>query len=480
MLEYLHQRTGAEKQPIPAGLKSLLRGAHPSKTAAVALRREGVLLVRVIGTEGNLPRSVISAAVRAMRTDRLPDRITPEVLGALTVEVEVVGPAEPVKVDGLPAALLPARLGLHLRRGDARSFVLPSEARLLRLDPQQMPLRCMRQLPTSKATLKEKPQWSVFATRHFVGHPGKPAVELYRGKVLLPPDAVVDGPAAPRRVAAYLMRKQDAGGRYRAEGRASAIREHLLATFALAALAAREKPDSQIVPSLKAATAFVRRSVRTGRAGAFVRTDDPADQLAATAWLAMTAGRLPKDFPTARMRDPLLSAIASAVADDGSVSCRLDGAKRQAASLRDACLALKALQGPSAPSAILERLRDYIAKATPADVVDRAWRIHTASVPPQTPKPDSDLPGRLPDQQGGLGPTGGEPTALLTMLWVTGHGKRDLPAARRFCLQLMYREAEAYFAKDPAAWTGAVRVSPAARDVSVESCAAAIEVFLAR
>ncbi|MCD4825305.1 MAG: hypothetical protein K8S55_11935, partial [Phycisphaerae bacterium] len=55
---------------------------------------------------------------------------------------------------------------------------------------------------------------------------------------------------------------------------------------------------------------------------------------------------------------------------------------------------------------------------------------------------------------------------------------KSLPAGRAFCLQMMYQPAEAYFVAKPIEWTGAVRVYPGGKRISLAACAAAIEAML--
>jgi hypothetical protein len=56
----------------------------------------------------------------------------------------------------------------------------------------------------------------------------------------------------------------------------------------------------------------------------------------------------------------------------------------------------------------------------------------------------------------------------------------DVAAARRFCLQMMYRPGEAYFLDDPDSLEGALRAAPGSKQLSLPACAAAIEAMLAK
>jgi hypothetical protein len=54
-----------------------------------------------------------------------------------------------------------------------------------------------------------------------------------------------------------------------------------------------------------------------------------------------------------------------------------------------------------------------------------------------------------------------------------------ISAGQSFCRNMMYHQAEAFFAAEPVEWTGAVRRQPASAEISLTASAATIEALLA-
>lgn len=517
MHEYLLRRTSADNQAVGARLKRLVRMPY---TAAVTLRLRGTPVGRAFHTGPSLPKNVIASALRAMRSAQLPDRVTREYLDTLTVDLEILGGPKPMAARDLDRAIAPGITGLMLTRGYRSVYALASSAAVLGLDARDMRRHCLRQLGMRRDTASLPLQWATFASRHYVGYPNGRVLLLYRGKDLVPREAI-DEPmlrAAADRVAAYLIATQHKDGRYGAadgadteSGPASQpgqLRAHTYATWAMARLAAvddprGEKRSSKLRGSLNLALGHIASRVRRdARGGAYVATARPVDQLAVTAMLALTLDQMPPSQHGRQLRGQLLAALRAAVGPKSRFSARLDGSDPAKAKLADEAIALLALSTAAQKLTGLRQALAQRARRTPADDVETVlWcaraRLVTADAfrSPTTSRRSAGDKQRTPlrDEIGGIGPPDGGPTTMATALKAvvlaqSGQGptaptprlRRDLLEARRFCHQMMYKRREAYFTADPDSLRGAVRARPTAALVTVEACAAAIEAFLAR
>jgi hypothetical protein len=349
MAQYIKARTPAEAQVLGAEAGAL---AGSPLCAAVTLRKtvapreaadgpasqgtEESFYVRSVQTGPSLARNVISAALEAMRSPELPDRVTGTFLDSCTVEVEVLGP--PLAVGNGPeapaagqnqskyqqyqkelaqfnarlgAAINPGLTGLLLVRGDnrsgerggARAYVLPSEAYEHSLTAADMALNCRARMDRDA---RGPMQWSIFLTMHFVGYPDGRIVYLSRGKRLAPPDvidekALREGAAS---VGAFLLRHQarrgDKGdnayaGVYIIDGAPPTMVDQAHAAYAMTLLA-RSTGKVEFAASAKAAVAYLAPFVKLGEKagehqGAWLNWPGATDreEIAATAWLAMAA-----------------------------------------------------------------------------------------------------------------------------------------------------------------------------------------------
>jgi AMMECR1 domain-containing protein len=206
MDRYLATRQPAERQEIPHGT---MAPAARRYAAAVTLRGGGKVLGR--GSCGGmiLPRNVMAAALVAMRSPDLPDRVDPGVLAGLTVEVEVAG--EPVEVavespasqdetqpadmerkqaavrSDIARSVRPGVTGLRLAWGPKSAWVLPSTAYEEKLDAGQVRARCLEEISRDPPSAAPAAHWSVFATMQFVGYPDGTVVRMFRGKAASQP-----------------------------------------------------------------------------------------------------------------------------------------------------------------------------------------------------------------------------------------------------------------------------------------------------
>ena len=506
MLEYLRARTPADRQPIPPALTGL---AGRRWAVAVTLRSEGAVVGRSIKERGDVCGNAIAAALAAMRSPALPDRITREALELLTVEVEVLGTPQPLDAEGLQRSITRGLTGLKLSRGIQDSYLLPSTAYLLNMDAQQMRRTCVTQLwqqPLTRANASRPQRWAVMAGRHYVGYPGGRTFWLYRGKILVPPSAIGEEAlaAAARQVAGFLLRRQAKDGRYRVPGDDASMTDHLYATWAVARLA-RQSQSDVLAKSANAALGYAAKFVREAGEVAFVAPPEPQEQLAATALMVLASQpAAAADEQAARIRRKLLAGILSAIGGGGSPLAVLDGSKPTAAGLRHACLAWLALaEVPRTDKPTIARLQALAARIRAEQAPDAEaglWGLRAALSPgglggafdPRY-RAEPCLPGRPTDEHGGLA-CGDEPpsavtTGLAAAVAALARGRQGPPpgvpderaalAARRFCYQMMLKPDEVFFAAAPEEWAGGVRERPDAARVTIRACAAAIEAFLA-
>ena len=548
MEDYLLHRTEADKQAIAGQLCELARFPCP---AAVTLWFHGKNTGRIIQGGGNLCRNVIVAALKAMRSPDLPDRVTPEVLGSLTVELEVLGGARPVEQDSLLASIRPGLTGLRLARGGVEAYVLPGEAYLNGYDARQMRRQALVQLPLSRGSAGLPVAASIFLTRHFAGYPGGQAVWLYRGKILMPHEAIDEKIilAAAQQVGEYLITRQDREGMYHAPDVAQTpMREQLYAAYAMGMLARQTGREDLATSAFNAISRGIQ-AVKDMEPKAFVATDDPKGQLGASAMMVLAIDQVPREV-LGKLRRQLIEAIKGAIRQDNLFWARLDGGPSDPAAPMDqylAYLAISAAPAGAPPEGLdtgkLRAVAKALSELRGQDAVANMWRLRAgiAAGPQEAPggraqgcvwptavgetaamdergafeapapplpaqgpaegplaaaKPVKPGPSFTPPQEAPPPPSVTILTALAVVnlandrTWPGLNPPATRPAAheqrrelildgQRFCYQMMYKPLEAYFADKPSDWVGAVRESPAAAPVTVQSCAAAIEAFLA-
>jgi len=503
MRDYLATRTNSDGYPLPAAVRPLMSSPY---AAAVTLRRRGSVLARHVRSGGSLPRNVVAAALRAMRTPKLPDRVTAADLAALTVEVEVLGDARSVSPESLPEQFVPGLTGLTLSRGGRTVHTLPSTAVVLGLSLEAMQRDCRARAPASPPSppLPDE-KWALFATRHYVGFPDGTVVWLLRGKMLLPHEAIGEAmlSAAAERVGECLLRNQRKTGHYSVGNDMPTLQDRLYATYAMARLA-RRTGRQDFAASVNAALAYAGRLVRSGDARAWIGDGDRGD-LEATALLAMAVAETPPNPEASKLHQALLETLRR------KLTSPLDD-KPDRKAMAMAWVAL--LQAAADP--LDKDLQTALKSLVPAakqqsDPTETAWRVRALSAGrlgagdtygPLTEKlcremaasaRGADAPA---DEYGGIAASSLPPSTTATALaaaatmeaaahWrfrTVEPERRALAEAtkmRRFCYQMIYKTPEVYFAENPAAWVGGVRGNPASADISLRACAAAIEAFLA-
>ena len=505
MRDYLTSRTNSEDYRLPAAIRPL---ASRPYAAAVTLRLRGSVLARHVRSDGPLPRNVVAAALQAMRTPKLPDRVTAADLADLTIEVEVMGDARSVSAQALPEQFVPGLTGLTLSRGARTAHTLPSTAVVLGLSLEAMQRDCRARMPRStSSTPLPAEQWALFATRHYVGFPDGTVVWLVRGKMLLPHEAVSEAmlSAAAERVGECLLRNQRKTGTYDVGSDRASLQDRLYATVAMARLA-RRTGRRDFAASVNAALAYAGRLVKTADGRAWIG-DGERGNLEATALLAMAVADAPgpKSPEASRLHEALLETLRQSLKAPPD-----DKLNRKAAAT--ALLAL--FQTTADPldrdlQAALERL--VPATKQSRDPVEAAWLVRAITAGRFGPKGTyamltdqlcremaglargADAPA---DAYGGLAENSAPPSAATTALAAVAtveaarqwrfrtveperRALADAMRMRRFCYQMIYKAPEVYFAETPAAYVGGVRRNPASAAVSLRACAAAIEAFLA-
>ncbi|MCP4374880.1 MAG: hypothetical protein GY794_01665, partial [bacterium] len=443
--------------------------------------------------ESNVCRSVLAAALDVMRSRDLPDRVTPSVLNAMTIEIEVHGPSVAVSPRELSSCIVPGLTGLKVSRGKSGGYVLPSALYLHGLSAQ---------LPLANAGITGAEAWSIFRTKHYVGYPDGAVVQLFRGKILVPPQGLTEEVLSNAAVGAglFLAGNQDARGQYRIGNRESSLHEHLYATYAMVKLSNRHKKKIFSV-SVNRALSYAVKFVLVDEKQARVlkkslkgqKTESPTR---ATAWLLLALTELPSDNSNRKLAGKLARAlqqdVVSLVAPEHGLATPQQ--------LMDWSVALLALRRFLPKTVSTTKLLSPLQK-TLQDWAKSGQRLKPlifrgcggiTSLPDWRQASDSDLP----DRRGGFISVGLEPPTLETAMaaiclseaigsTTVSHDDRtsinkQILRARRFCYQMLYRNREAYWCDKPVTMVGAARGSPTSSSIRLDTCAAVIEVLLVR
>jgi AMMECR1 domain-containing protein len=509
MTDYLHARTAPSSVKIPPQLREL--GWRPN-AVAVTLRRGGSVMAVEVHSDGDLCMNLIIAALQAMRSPKLPDRVDDKVLAGLTVEVEVLGKPLPITGDQVDRAVVPGLTGLQCGSGSSTVHVLPSAAYVLGLSPEQMlrgaRLRLQRAAEPQSPSAAAGGQPAVFAARHYVGYPGSPAFELYRGK-LSPAPPVMDDKAALAAAASigrYLAAHQEADGWFTVGDGEMPLVGQLYVTWALGRLAARQ-PSPALAECVKRALSAAGRKIVRSQGRAVVKADSPDDTLAATAFLAL-ALEMDRTKQAVELRRELLAGLAespTAPASQPQVATQTQPTIPPRQVYRGRYIALLALTAEAAYAQAVAPARQVLRMARPADAEAALWAFRAGAAeswPPEFGEPNPSVgltlqgPAGPTDNRGGFS-TGAQPprtditglaAACMEQLLTRQSGippatasslARQLAEARGFCANMIYQPKEAYFAADPNTWAGAVRATPGSAAATAPACAAAIEALIA-
>jgi hypothetical protein len=537
MLDYLRNRTPAEAMGLPDSAQSL---AQRPNAAAVTLRSGGAEVAQSVRRGSNLSRSVIEAALAAMRSPKLPDQVTAEYLAGLTVEVEVLGPSQGVGAERLGETIVPGLVGVTASRGLDDFTALPSDSYVWSLTPEEVPRECLSGLPLSAANASLPVRWQAFAASHYVGYPDGNVLWFYQGRTPIPAEMIdtKDLSAAAGAAGVFLLRNQDKEGRFALpEGPGDPVDE-LYATMAMARLA-KATGRKDLSGALEAALAHAVRRVRQEAAYAYVSDASDEDQLSALSFLVLAIQEVPprpegqelcrkllatidkalasqrrEETPTtARSKGSLglkglaLAHLASARAEPNNVK-RLEQLRKSielapADDAEDACWLIRAgLGGAAAGRAAAAGSQRPAASAETAragEALDRLWPVRSAPGEGGGATPQAASPEAF-DPSGGFARAGRQPDTVVTALsavnlaagrtWPglnlpqsaaeANKARREwVLGARKFCYLMQYRPFEAYFAAKPGLWMGGVRASPGGARITLRACAAAIEALLA-
>ncbi len=518
MKEYLARRTPADKQEMPKSAAAL---ADLDLPAAVRLRRGpgddgGELLIQQVADGGKLGRNIIQAALLAMRSPKLPDKVTPAVLDGLTVEVEVLSAPAAVQPAAIAQQYIQGFTGLKLVAKDQIGYALPSSGYEDGASALQMMTQCKSQAGIIGAG-DQGGQWHTLTSWHFISYGGAArGVWLFRGKLLTPAGSVkpADLLSGAHGAADYLIRHQTKEGCFTAGRDKALLGEHLYAVYAIARLSAA---DSRHAPHvLSKPLAYARSLLKHADQQAYLASESPADQLLAAGMyiLATSAAGEKAD----KAREELVASIYAAMGDSAILPAQLDGTAKPKAGNRDSFIAYKALREATAAdspqAAKLATLGKLLRATSPLTAQEWLWKCWAgledpAAIPPAKLAATAAGENALVDEEGGFAPSAAEtPQTLLTALKAlqlaaqlakpagpdaaTSRPSTSAPTAatsspssaaddialldaRGFCWRMLYRSGEAFFAADPADWTGAVRLGPAGAAVGVWPAAAAIE-----
>ncbi|MBT3201272.1 MAG: hypothetical protein HN350_15335 [Phycisphaerales bacterium] len=497
MVQFIKTRTDAETQALGPALKHLEDKLYP---VSVTLRSSGQLLARSYRADSNICRSVLSASLDAMRSGNLPDKVTPSVLAAMTVEVEVHGQLRAISASQLRTTITCGLTGLRVQRGRLKGFVLPSTATALGLSIEQMRQSCLAQLPQIKNSKSGSEAWSVFGAKHYVGYPDGKVFQLYRGKILLPPETFTEKVLLRGASTAglFLVNSQGSDGAYRTSSRKAELHEHLHATYAMAKLA--KSDDGKIfAASVNRALEYADHFVQSDQNQARILSKSSKGPAAksparATAWLLLTVNELPPDADNKALADKLARALVQDIVATVGPNHGI-ATPDQLLDWSVSLLALRTHFPRNADSAkLLAPLRKTVLAWSKSgkNLDPLVFRcLGGAPVLPQWRQIDDT---DLPDRRGGFVSAGSEPTtrdtanAAVCLADSIASGdagperitaiNKQILRARRFCAQMLYRSREAYWSDKPIKMIGGLRASPQSSAVSIEACATAIEAFL--
>lgn len=478
MLDFLANRSSPQSQPIPARLEAF---QAIKSGAAVGLRIDGQLKAQAFATtqrEGFL-RNVAIAAVKALRSSSLPDRVTPELIQSATIEVEAI--SNLAEVQQLDLTYVQGITGLMLKSVSQEAFSMPSAAYEFNLNAAQAQARCSGQFSARKAAAAA---WFTFSGPFWVGYPGGSSFNLVRGKILGEEESDTASHArTASQIGLYLQLHQGRNGCFRAAGTPATLSEHLYVTYAMAKLANAGVIKFDPLPALRYAKGLAKKADNL----TFLASEQPQEQLLSAAFYILASEEA--GLKTDELRDALVTTIAARM-ELPALPSRLDGTSPNAASNASLYIASRAMLGKSPKAAgLLVNRAQAVAPRTGLEALWKSWAgLNVAQLPPEL-EPVQRLAGT--DEMGGfLLPGEKTPQTLVTALASLKIARakakspqsayaQQLAEAQKFCQRMTYKPYEAYFAPDSGDWIGAVRQTPAAAEISLPAMAAAIECLLA-
>ncbi len=492
MLTYLRFRTEAEQIPIPKQLTALEQSRN---AVAVSLRSEGQLVARTYSSGNSIAGNTIRAALRAMRSEKLPDRITANTLEDLSVEVEVLGKPRSVKQADLTESILPGLTGVELLCGMEQVRILPSESYLRGLSPEQTWRACLARLDPETASAKMERVWSIFATRHFVQPPHEAARFLYRGKL------IGDRPgqyrqSLPHRMLLALLQGQGPEGRFQAGDHEAPLIDHLYLTWVLSELPDRALGNIEHETRnrcVQKALAFAAKGIQIGPEGQMRLGDlEGLDRLEAIAWMYLASGHSPVTEKSRSLREAMLDELARSGRQ--LVPAKPSTARRSLLPVRPLAVLSMALEagGQSTPA---EDLRKLLSQQKASNLLDLLWALRAKTeieVPPELKPIGLAGPQRPVDETGALiaGPSKAWTQASAMAAFLLGNESADSPGIPtlgsvrsrspllQFCQRMAFRPPEAYFTSRPEAYLHLLRERPGSSRISLGACASYLEATL--
>lgn len=532
MRSFLHTRIDGDAMALPdefraaASTKVDAKGtAPPGYAVELTLRQKHVIVGRGTGAGGSLPRNVVGAALVAMRSPSLPDKVTDALLKSLRLELEILGPEIRVPTPDIAKTIVPGRYGLTLSVGVPdqhandrspsyrQTRLLPSRAYILGLDADGMRKKCVTGTRLSAAIMNLKPNWSLFSTLHFVEYPGKRAWLLYRGKIVRTDDMLQKmSSTAARDTAGFLISNYRKGKGISLSRGTTTLSGRLHAAAALKRIAGTtggETPgfracgEAELIHIARHHTVF-RKDTDT----AFVATQDRRHTIMPTALFILAANTPPRKSESAAVTASMLRYLGSAADTPGGRFREQDGTPASPAATAAGTAAILGAGSPDKDGKIERLIENLVTPGGKGAVLDTdtlAWCVRGICLSDTAvrkrlmyhlPKLCRQLLERQSrrgvaiDERGGFRRGDGLSTVTtgLAVAALRGavplleeHGvdtarhKESIVLGRRYLKWAVYLPWEAYFIADPATMIGAARETPRSATVSVAACAAAIE-----
>jgi len=506
-----------------------------SKTATVIvrLRHGGFLLATASSRPASLTTATIAAAGEAAEdwSERFPD--PEELLARLLIEIEVVGPSEPIPetVDwteprAVDAFVEPGVHGIELIGPKVRQRVPPTEfftSDMVLADALETIAKKLHLLP---ADVKQT-RLARFRTAHwYQDEPHGRVVSLHRGMTRVPSSAVSrEGlDRAIDTLGAYMLYRQLPSGLFSYQYEPAwnrYVEDDNLVRQVGAAVAVAAYADASGRPSARAAAdlavAYHLKGLRDvpGRSdAAYIATADDKNKLGVTALLTLALAEQHQAKRYAESRRKLVRGMLTLQRDSGMFITAFPPARELGAQdyfPGEALLALAAHYRHE-PSAVvldafdraIEFYRDYFrARPSPAFV---SWQVQAYALIAQRTKRREyvdyvfELADWLaarqlnesncawPELWGGIASYQPNRAGVSTAAYLEGFADAlelarevtDAPRARRyervvreaarFVLQLQFREEEAYFVRSTRDAVGGIRTAPALNLLRIDHC----------
>jgi len=530
MTDYLHKRTPADKYPIPDSLSMFDSDAY-DYTVFITLRRDGVKLASGSASGRGLARNTVAAALKAMRSSALGDRVTDDTLTKLAVEIEILGQMQVIPEQDVTAKLIPGLLGLRfwsgiddpkliglLKANNIDVTILPSEEYRNGWTPLQIREKILETVSKTDVSLlpDSKPKWQIFSSLHFLNPADtKECYIYYRGKILrvYPGNkyflvTLLNASARNFDMAESSVKNPD--------GTSAPLWQELYLAYVMRKVAAKfpgkiRKLSTDIANAILAKVAKERVRFDHRMNIAYVMADPTEDEILSTAFLSLAVAGDNSNPEIVSLSKAIRNFLFMRIDNNGVIT---DSRERKIGNLAFA-VALRAIaqekMTPQQTMIFCKSLDTLLGRAgemgssikqgDSLDLTATAWLARTiiaggAEIQTQyltflkrfTKRLIDAQPefSQLLDENGALIDSRGQAdtvataTAVCVFMEMQGVAKwAGVSAASRnaidFCWLMSYRPHEAYFAADQAKWPGAVRINPAAAKTSLAASAAVLD-----